>query len=114
VIKESCGCGATFEVIQGFVDREDQAVAIWRREHKHEPQTVARDVPRVQPEWAYDPDLYVLGEDYILNGDDEPVWISSTHSPPPFWRQWAENQRLNKPLKNLIEVKTDPSVYHPA
>jgi hypothetical protein len=81
MIKERCSCGATFEVIQGFVDREDQAVAIWRREHKHDWDSHIQNViSDISPK-------YILGEDYVYNGEGEPVWISSTHNPPPFWWQ---------------------------
>ena len=91
MIKETCPCGATIEVNHGVTGVEAADVERWRDNHRHEP------APRV-PEWANDPDTYVLGEDYVFNGEGEPVWISNIHTPPPFWWQRVENQTLNKPL----------------
>jgi hypothetical protein len=65
VIKESCGCGATFEVIQGFVDREDQAVAIWRREHKHDWDSHIQNViSDISPTRIHKPDCAILTVEY--------------------------------------------------
>jgi hypothetical protein len=129
VIRESCSCGATFEVdlhlYGGSVTaRETDATFAWRVEHKHESQTVARDDPKVSSSTVYDKDwkplshrvgddTYIMGVDYVLNGDDEPVWVSSDREQPKAFTQWARKVALlNKPLENLVDVRTDPSVYH--
>lgn len=104
MIREACSCGATLEYTpSGYSPAKEADVAKeWRENHKHESQTVARDVPRVSNEETNKPlsnlvgtSLYTLGEDYIYNGEGEPVWISNIHNPPPFWWQSVPKQPMD-------------------
>lgn len=55
MIKEICSCGATFEISLPYSPHEVTAASNWRREHHHESQTVAPEVPKVSSEFPPTP-----------------------------------------------------------
>jgi hypothetical protein len=115
MISEKCSCGATFEVDFRYESNERGAVEDWRSNHQHkawieapkegfdwppdESQTVARDVPKVQPrDWrsdpiqhgsiTSDPSPYIL-RNYLgwVPGEDSWVWVGDGDQPtitPPW------------------------------
>jgi hypothetical protein len=88
MIKETCSCGAQIEISFTYSSQEQTTIDAWRRDHKHESQTVAPLLPKMESGLITikpDPNQYVLNEDYVYNGDGDPVWISNTNNPPPFW-----------------------------
>ena len=52
MIKETCPCGATLEYSPSgnYPMKEGEVAAAWRKDHHHEPRTVAPDVPKVSSE----------------------------------------------------------------
>ena len=98
MISEKCSCGAAIEVNHGSMAGIEAAdVERWRDNHKHEsspglPSSTVYDKDWVPLSHRHGKEEYVLGEDYVLNGDNEPVWISSTRNQPLFFTQWAKSQ----------------------
>jgi len=101
MIKETCSCGATIEIQSHGGERE--IVEEWRKSHQHIPTKpdFTSDLPRdwrtdpIQPYRSgmvgtYDKDFFTLNEDYVYNGEGEPVWIGS-RLPPTFWEDWARH-----------------------
>jgi hypothetical protein len=85
MIKETCSCGATFEIAEKWASDENLAAREWREKHHHEVKSEKwRHLNGRGPDTPVGTGLYVLNEDYVW-GENGPVWISTKHSPPPFW-----------------------------
>jgi hypothetical protein len=57
MIKETCSCGATLEYVPTGYNpvKEADTAKEWRRDHKHEPRTVAQESPKVSNEFPPTP-----------------------------------------------------------
>lgn len=108
MIKETCSCGATFEVDWTQEPHEVDAVSVWRWKHVHEPQTVAQPLPKVSSEeimkamgWSTmpvtlvkGPTWYAEGEHWVW-GEDDRVWVGDRAQPADFaeWdKRWPKSE----------------------
>jgi hypothetical protein len=118
VIRESCSCGATFECAFKWASDEQNAVREWREKHKHEftpplPPVTEEEIMEAMG-WTTIPTTLVKGPKWYeenhhwIWGEDGRVWIHATMAQPADFAEWDKRW----PKEEVIEVKTDPEVYH--
>ena len=94
MIKETCSCGATFEIAEKWASDENLAAREWREKHHHEVKSAYIPPPEERlPRQGSN--TYVLNEDYVYNEDGDPVWVSNIRNPPLFWWQHVPHEHAS-------------------
>ena len=121
MIKETCSCGATFEINVSYANQEQTAVAAWRQDHRHSwGDMVQKVMDESRRDWRTEPiqpygsgsvkagiGKYTLNEDFVIAHNGEPCWIGQ-RSVPDDWNDWAIAYQ-----KNYLSVADDISIPDP-